>query len=260
MAGSWTKLAALGAALVMSAPAMSAPALSAPASVRAAVAATAKRTPANVERDAGRKPAELLAFLGLKRGMKVLDPFGGNLYWAEIIAPAVGPKGSVTIWQPAQFMSDKTRASLAAFAAGHSNVTWTSSPFEAPDFAPRAFDFTLINLDYHDVYWQNAKNGIVRMEPQAWLKRLYAAMKPGAIVGIVDHAATAGSDPRASVEAMHRIDPAVVRADFKRAGFILVGESRLLRNTADDHSIGVFDAKIRGNTDRFVFKFRKPSR
>ena len=255
MARTWMKLAAAGAALMMSAPAMSAP-----ARVSAAVAAKAARTPDNVERDAARKPAELLAFLGLEQGMKVLDPFGGNLYWAEIVAPAVGPKGSVTIWEPAQFNDDKAKKAFAAFDAAHPNVSLISSPFEAPNFAPNAYDFALINLDYHDVYWTNAEYKIVRMEPQAWLKTLYAAMKPGAVVGVVDHAAKAGSDPRASVEAMHRIDPAVVKADFKRAGFVLVGESDMLRNPADDHSIGVFDKRIRGKTDRFVLKFKKPAR
>jgi predicted methyltransferase len=251
----WVKLAAAGAVLMLSAPAMSVP-----ANVAAAVAAKSARTPANVERDAGRKPAEVLAFLGLQKGMKVLDPFGGNLYWAEIVAPAVGPKGSVTIWQPAQFNSDKSRAAFAAFDAAHPNVSLISSPFEAPNFARNAYDFALINLDYHDVYWTSAEYKIVRMEPQAWLKRLHAAMKPGAVVGIIDHVANAGSDPRVSVEAMHRIDPAVVRADFKRAGFVLIEQSQLLRNHADDHSIGVFDPKIRGKTDRFLFKFKKPSR
>jgi predicted methyltransferase len=255
MARTWMMIAAASAAMVMAAPAMAAP-----AKVSAAVAAKSARTPANVERDAGRKPAEVLAFLGLQNGMKVLDPFGGNLYWAEIVAPAVGPKGSVTIWQPAQFSSDKSRAAFAKFDAAHPNVTLTSSPFEAPNFAANAYDFALINLDYHDVYWESAENKIARMEPQAWLKTLYAAMKPGGIVGIIDHAAKAGSDPRVSVEAMHRIDPAVVKADFKKAGFLLVGESQLLRNPADDHSIGVFDAKIRGKTDRFVLKFKKPNR
>jgi predicted methyltransferase len=255
MARTWMMIAAAGAAMGMSAPAMAAP-----AKVSAAVAAKSARTAANVERDAGRKPAELLAFLGLQSGMKVLDPFGGNLYWAEIVAPAVGPKGSVTIWEPAQFNDDKAKAAFKAFDAAHPNVSLITSPFEAPNFAPNAYDFALINLDYHDVYWESAKYKIARMEPQAWLKTLYAAMKPGAIVGIVDHAAKAGSDPRASVEAMHRIDPAVVKADFKRAGFVLVGESKLLANPADDHSIGVFDPKIRGNTDRFVLKYKKPSR
>ncbi|HVL29755.1 MAG TPA: methyltransferase, partial [Sphingomicrobium sp.] len=110
----------------------------------------------------------------------------------------------------------------------------------------------------HDVYWENAERKIVRMDPDAWLKRIYAAMKPGAVVGIVDHAANPGGDTREVVEKLHRIDPAVVRADFERAGFVLEAESQLLRNPADDRSLNVFDDKIRGRTDRFVFKFRKP--
>ena len=96
------------------------------------------------------------------------------------------------------------------------------------------------------------------MEPDAWLKVVYAAMKPGAVVGIIDHVAKPGGDTRAVVEKLHRIDPAVVKADFKRAGFVLEATSDLLRNPADDHSLSVFDPKIRGKTDRFIFKFRKP--
>ena len=96
------------------------------------------------------------------------------------------------------------------------------------------------------------------MEPDAWLKRLYDAAKPGAIVGIIDHAASPGGDTRAMVEKLHRIDPAVVKADFLRTGFVLEAESDLLKNPADDHSLNVFDDKIRGKTDRFMFKFRKP--
>ena len=83
------------------------PAMAAPADVKASVAATSARSEANVKLDAGRKPAELLAFLGLKKGDRVADMFGGNLYWAEIIGPAVGPKGRVTIWQPQQFYGQK---------------------------------------------------------------------------------------------------------------------------------------------------------
>jgi predicted methyltransferase len=116
----------------------------------------------------------------------------------------------------------------------------------------------LINLDYHDVYWENEKRHIVRMDPDQWLKTIYAAMKPGGIVGIVDHVANPNDDTRATVEKLHRIDPNVVKADFKRAGFQLVATSDMLRNPADDHTLLVFDPKIRGKTDRFVFKFRKP--
>lgn len=235
-----------------------APARAEPANVAAAVANTTARSEANVKLDEDRKPAELLAFFGLERGAQVLDMFGGNRYWAEIMAPAVGPQGRVIVWQPTQFMNDKRAADFASFAARAGNVALITTPFEAPMLGTAAHDFMIMNLDYHDVYWQSTERKIGRMEPDAWLKRLYDAMKPGAIVGIIDHAANPGGDTREVVEKLHRIDPAVVRADFARAGFVLEAESQLLRNPADDHGINVFDDKIRGKTDRFVFKFRKP--
>jgi predicted methyltransferase len=229
-----------------------------PADVSAAVAATASRTEANVKLDESRKPAEVLNYLGLEKGMRVLDMFGANQYWAEIIAPAVAPDGFVVVWQPNQFLNDKRRATFAEFAGKQKNVLLINSPFEQPSLGSNAYDFILMNLDYHDVYWESAERKIGRMEPDAWLSRLYAAAKPGAVVGIIDHAAVPGGDTRAVVEKLHRIDPAVVKADFERAGFILEGESDMLRNPADDHSLNVFDDKIRGKTDRFIFKFRKP--
>jgi len=229
-----------------------------PADVAASVAATTSRTEANVKLDEGRKPAELLSFLGLQKGMRVLDMFGANQYWAEIVAPAVGPDGFVVVWQPNQFISDKRKATFAEFAAKQKNVLLINSPFEQPSIGTNAYDFILMNLDYHDVYWESTERKISRMEPDAWLQRLFAAAKPGAVVGIIDHIATPGGDTRAVVEKVHRIDPAVVKADFLRAGFVLEGESDLLKNPADDHSVNVFDEKVRGKTDRFIFKFRKP--
>lgn len=227
-----------------------------PANVAAAAAAPS-RSADNVKLDDSRKPVQLLRFLGLRQGMQALDLFGANKYWAEIVAPAVGPKGHVTVWQPTQFMTDDRRNGFDEFAARQTNVSLISSPFEAPDLPRAAFDFALINLDYHDVYWESSERKIVRMDPDAWLNRLYAAMKPGAIVGVVDHVAAAGGDTRAIVDKLHRIDPAVVKRDFRKAGFQLVGSSAMYRNPADDHSLLVFDPKIRGKTDRFVFKFRK---
>ena len=229
----------------------------APASIKASVAATGARSEANVKLDASRKPAEVLAFLGLEKGMRVADMFGGNLYWAEIIAPAVGPQGRVSIWVPRQFYNQKSYDRFTPFKAAQPNVWMRVSPFEAPDLPAATYDFMLINLDYHDVYWQSDERKIPRMDPDAWLKTIYASMKPGAVVGVIDHAANPG-DTRATVEKLHRIDPETVKADFKRAGFRLEAESKLLRNAADDRTLGVFDPKIRGQTDRFIFKFRKP--
>ena len=235
-----------------------APASAEPANVAAAVANASARSEANVKLDENRKPAELLAFFGLEQGAHVIDMFGANRYWAEIIAPAIGPQGQLIVWQPTQFMNDKRKAEFAAFATKAGNAALIYSPFEEPRIGTNAHDFMIMNLDYHDVYWQSAERKIARMEPDAWLQRLFAAMRPGAVVGIVDHAANPGGDTRAVVEKLHRIDPAVVRADFERAGFVLEAESQLLRNPADDRTLLVFDDKIRGRTDRFVFKFRKP--
>src|SRR5687768_1661709 len=169
----------------------------APAQVAAAVTAPG-RTPDNVKLDEGRKPAEVLSFFGLRRGMKVIDMFGANQYWAEIMAPVVGPRGRVTVWQPSQFLNDDRRTKFAEFAKRRKNVSLISSPFEAPNLPANAYDFMIMNLDYHDVYWENPERKIVRMEPDPWVKTLYAAMKPGAIVGVIDHVALPNSDVRAT--------------------------------------------------------------
>ncbi|MEO7634029.1 MAG: methyltransferase [Sphingomicrobium sp.] len=229
----------------------------APANV-AAVLASPARSADNVKLDTSRRPVQLLRFLGLRRGMHVLDMFGGNRYWVEIVAPAIGPQGKVVVWEPKQFYDDDSKKTFAAFAEKNRTVSIVSSPFEAPDLPKDYAEFVLINLNYHDVYWESAKYGIKRMEPAAFLKALYAAVKPGGIVGVIDHSAKPGGDTRAVVEKLHRIDPAVVKADFQHAGFRLEGESRLYANRADNRSLLVFDPKIQGKTDRFVFKFRKP--
>lgn len=229
----------------------------APATLAAAVASPS-RDAENVKLDESRKPVQVLQFLGLRRGMQVLDLIGGNRYWAEIVAPAVGPAGHVDVWGPLQFTDADERKAFVDFAARQKNVALTLAPMEKPEFAKNHYDLAIFNLNYHDVYWTSEKFKLSAMDPNAWLKALYAAMKPGGLVGVVDHVANPNSDTRATVEKLHRIDPNVIKRDFRRAGFVLVGTSNLLRNPADDHSLLVFDPKIRGKTDRVVFKFRKP--
>jgi len=238
-----------------SAPLVAAP--KAPVTISAAVAAS-DRSPGNVAIDAGRKPAQVLQFIGLKPGMKILDLFGANAYWAEITSPVVGPKGHVTVWEPTQFYGDKSKQSFEAFASKHPNVSIVTSAFEAPALPKDYADFVILNDNYHDTYWQSDKFGIPKMDPNAFLKAVYASMKPGAVIGVIDHVATPNNDTRATVDKYHRIDPNVVKADFKRAGFVLVGSSDILRNPADKHDAEVHDPSIKGKTDRFVFKFRKP--
>ena len=229
----------------------------APASIAAAVAAPG-RSADNVKLDDGRKPAQVLSYLGLTSGMHVLDLFGANAYWAEISSAVVGPKGHVTVWNPSQFYSDKRKQAFEAFMSTHPNVSIVTSAFEAPDLPKNYADWVILNDNYHDIYWQNAERHIPQMDPNAFLKAVYASMKRGGVIGVIDHVASPNNDTRATVEKYHRIDPEVVKADFKRAGFVLIGSSDILRNSADDHSIEVHDPKIAGKTDRVIFKFKKP--
>ena len=228
-----------------------------PAYLGDAVAAQGRPADA-VKLDSGRRPAEVLAFLGLKPGMAAADVMTGSGYWAEIMANAVGPKGKVTAFEPSQFYNDPEEQKVwKALGERRPDIEFVRYPFEAFSAGGRRFDVVIINLNYHDLYWESAKYGIPRSDPQTFLKELFAAVKPGGVVGIIDHAGPAG-DTRAIVDKLHRIDPATVKADFVAAGFTLDAQSPLLANPADDHSKLVFDPAVRGKTDRFLFRFRKP--
>src|SRR4029077_17132573 len=137
------------------------------------------------------------------------------------------------------------KASFGDFAAKHPNVSIVVSPFEAPDLPKNYADFVILNDNYHDTYWKNDQRHIPQMDPNAFLKTVYAAMKPGAVIGVIDHVANPNSDTRATVDKLPRIDPNEIKKDVKRAGFVLAGQSDLRRNPADDHSLRVFDPKIR---------------
>jgi predicted methyltransferase len=216
------------------------------------------RADADSKLDESRRPVETLKFLGLKKGMVALDYMAGGGYYAEIMAKAVGPKGKVAAWNPEAFVSDdKPKAKWAELSARNKNLTMTPAPFDGFDAPPKSYDFALFHLVYHDLYWQSEQYKVPKTDPDAVLKRLYAAMKPGGIVGVVDHVGLAG-DTRQTVDKTHRIDPAVVKADFARAGFKLVSESKHLHMEGDDYAKSVFDPALRGKTDRFVFKFKKP--
>ncbi len=242
-------------ALLLTMPAI-APA--APADVAAALVADGRPADA-VKLDESRRPAEILGFLGLEQGDRALDLMTGSGYYAELMGRAVGPGGKVVAWEPANFYDDKAKANLAALVARAPNVELAVSPATDIALPANAFDFVLMHMIYHDLYWQSDEYKFPRLEPDAVLKKIHAATKPGGIVGVVDHVAAPGGDTRAVVDKLHRIDPAVIRADFERAGFVLEEESELLRNPADDVSKLVFDPSVRGKTDRVVYRFRKPA-
>ncbi|MBB4631250.1 I78 family peptidase inhibitor [Sphingosinicella soli] len=244
----------LAAALLM--PAL--PVEAAPAAITVAVAA--KDRPADEAKlDESRKPAEVLKFLGLERGDRAFDFMAGRGYYSEIMARAVGPKGMVVAWNPSGIgESDPVKTAWQSLRVRVKNVAVFSTFMPDLALAPASFDFALFHLVYHDAYWESAEYKLVRTDPALLLATLYGAMKSGGIVGVIDHVGPAGGDTRAEVDKTHRIDPAVVRADFERAGFVFEGESDVLRVPGDDLSKSVFDPAVRGKTDRIVYKFSKP--
>jgi predicted methyltransferase len=252
-----TIVAACAAVAVPAAAQRSRPSVS-QAELAAAVAARARPADATAL-DAVRKPAEVLRFMGLRRGDRVLDYFTGSGYYAEIMARAVGPSGLVVGWNSAGFMrNERVRTALGEIHQRSPNTFFYGTPATAIAFPPASFDFAMLHLVYHDAYWESGRFGVPRIDPATVTRAVWDAVRPGGTVAVIDHVANPGRDTRAEVEATHRIDPAVLRADFERAGFVLEAESDLLRNPQDDRSVNVFEPSIRGRTDRIVYRFRRP--
>ena len=226
--------------------------------LQAAVSASG-RPKAATDLDEVRQPVEVLRFMGLKKGDRVLDYFTGTGYYADIMAEAVGPRGHVVGWNSSGFARrEPVVKALADIRSRHSNTAFYSSPTTAISLAPSSYDFAMLHLVYHDAYWESAQFGLPRIDPNTVVQAIWNAVKPGGTVAVIDHVAKPGGETRDVVEKLHRIDPAVVRADFERAGFVLEAQSDLLRVPADDLSKNVFDPSIRGRTDRFMFRFRRP--
>ena len=223
---------------------------------RAAVVAEG-RSEADVALDESRKPAELLQFMGLEQGDDAIDIFAGGGYYSELMGRVVGDEGSVLAINPPQFVSsDAAKANWAALSQREPNVTMEGVQLSDFNADPESYDFAMLHLIYHDMYWESEQYKFERMDPAAFLKELYDAMKPGGIVAVVDHSGPSG-DTREVVEKFHRINEAIVRRDFEATGFELVDSSDMLRMEGDDLTLNVFDPAIRGKTDRFVLKFRK---
>lgn len=119
--------------------------------------------------------------------------------------------------------------------------------------APEKVDLIFTAQNYHDY----PDKFMGSLDPSVFNKAAYAALKPGGILVIIDHQDAPGAGMR-HTDTLHRIEGAIVRKQVTAAGFRFVGESKLLANPADDHSKTVFDKAIRGHTDQFIYKFRKP--
>jgi predicted methyltransferase len=210
------------------------------------------------DRDATRKPAEVLEFFGIEPGMKVLDLFSGGGYYTELLSNVVGPEGRVVAHNNeayAQYVGDEVITRYGNDRLPNIEVLMAEN--NELKLAANEYDAVMMILTFHDIFYVDPNNGWPKIDGAVLLAELYNAMKPGAVLGIVDHHAKVGS-PRETGGTLHRIDPAIVIADMKAAGFVLDGRSDLLENTEDDYDKNMADPAVRGKTSRFVMRFTKP--
>lgn len=223
----------------------------------AAAAADPARGPDAAATDARRHGPEILAFAGVKPGDKVVDLIPGSGYWTKLFSKTVGANGHVYgIWPDTYAKEAKTSVTDYGKLAGSTdfaNVSMTVEPAAEIKVAEKV-DLVFTSQNYHD--YPDPFMGPT--DPSDLDKAVYDALKPGGFYLVIDHAAPAGSG-LADTNTLHRIDPATVKQQVTAAGFEFVGSSDLLANPADDHTLPVFDPKVSGHTDQFIFKFRKPS-
>ena len=202
---------------------------------------------------------ELIRFARVGAGATVIDIYPGDGEWTRFFSDIVGPEGRVYSFVPAEvahFKNDPVgRMRTLANEPGRENVEVVSVDLVAMPEAMRPADLVWLHLFYHDLHTAliQARGGTVA----AFNKAVWERLKPGGSFVVVDHAAAPGAGT-SSAQSLHRIEPASVREEVEAAGFVLSEESTMLANHGDPHAVKVFDPAIKGETDRFVYRFAKP--
>ena len=219
--------------------------------VSAGTAALAAAPSAAPTLDPAWKVPEVIAFIGVRKGDNVADIVGGRL--TASLARAVGPTGTVYAVETAEVVKVHPQAldMMQSLATQSPNVIVSGDPVASA--LPAGLDAVIIRQNYHDLY----DKFMGPADVPAFNKAVFAALKPGGVYVVLDHAATAGSGISAT-DTLHRIDPARVKADVLAAGFKLDAESSILANASDDHTKNVFDPSVRNHTDQFLYRFKKP--
>jgi len=218
------------------------------------IANASDRSDEDKARDMHRKPAEVLEFLGLKPGDTVVDIWASGGWYTEVLSNAVGDEGHVysqnapSVLQFRESVYDK--ALTERLAGGRlGNVERIDVVLAESSIAENSVDLAITALNFHDVY-----NGNGAEAAEIFMASVYAVLKPGGVFAVIDHAGNADADNTD----IHRIDPELAKAAATEAGFIVEAESDLLSHPDDDHTKMVFDPTLRGETDRFILRLRKP--
>ena len=225
-----------------------------PAFVAAAVADPA-RPAADTARDVNRKPAEVLAWAGVKPGDRIGEIFPGGGYYTRMLSKIVGPTGKLYAISPASFLT-RPGATEALKAIGPNVVVIGSATVAPTPEIPEKLDLVWTTENYHDFHNAGGPGGPVA-DIAAFNKAVYDSLKPGGIYLIEDHAA-ANDAPPTSTSAMHRINPNQVVTEVTAAGFKLIARSDMMNVAEDDHTKPVFDSNVKGKTDKLLMKFQKP--
>src|ERR1700685_2847699 len=202
------------------------------------------------------KQSELIKFARVDAGSTIIDVYPGDGDWTRLFSEIVGPKGRVYSFvpaKPAHFKNDPVgRMQTLAKEPGRENVEAVSADLVAMPEATQPADVLWLHLFYHDLHTalMQARGATAAQFNRA----VYERLKPGGSYVIVDHAAAVGAGT-SDAQSLHRIEPASVRGEVEAAGFVLEAESTMLANKDDSHAIKVFDPSIKGETDRFAFRF-----
>jgi predicted methyltransferase len=213
------------------------------------------RPTADVERDAVRKPAAMVAFAKIAPGQTVVDLLPGGGYFTRVFSQAVGPKGKIIALVSDQYaaMVPKAATDIQALAAEPAYANVEAAIRSLGNIGPAgSVDRVWTSQNYHDLHSKNLPANVADGVNRA----VFAALKPGGYYIILDHSAAAHSGLR-DVDTLHRIDAATLKAEVIAAGFTFAGESKAMSNRADDRTKAVFDPAIRGKTDQFVYRFLK---
>lgn len=212
----------------------------------AAALANPDRDAEDSARDGSRKADQVIAFIGIETGMTVLDAYSATGWYAEVLAAAVGPTGKVIAQNPARF-AERSAPAQALKIERHPNIMpLTAENADGYGINGQA-DAAWTALNLHDNANASREGGL------AYLGAIYDALKPGAVLAVIDHEGSAGADN----QALHRIDVGTAIGLIEEAGFVVEAQAYMLNNPADDHTL--HQRETERNSDRFVLKARKPA-
>ena len=216
----------------------------------AAAIADPLRPAEEVARDPLRHPADILAFAQVEAGDTVADIRPGAGYFTRLFARSVGPTGRVYAYVPNR-TAERENATADVLVAAYPNVTRVNGDLDTLAF-DQPLDAIFMSQEYHDFTIPRFGVDVTKMNAAA-----FAALKPGGLFVVIDHQAADGAGISVA-GTLHRIEGAELRREVEAAGFVFDGQTSVLENPDDNHSLNVFDEAIRGKTDQFAYRFRKP--